>query len=214
MASKLDICNTALAMVSTQFMTSDSETTPQGNACNAILPSRVDNLMEIAVWDWAIIRARLSTDSTSADADLYPDFEHVYDFPDNAVRIAGMVRPRNQERESIPTFTVEGRLILTAETTPIIRYVRNPRGDVYGAAGAVLTPEYEIIRGPALVLLQTMLAVELAVKFQRDEQMAQRLALLMQRLTISATRTITPASDYPSTGLESNQRTGLIQDSP
>ena len=112
MATKLDICNSSLAMVSTQFMTSENETTPQGNACNAILPSRVDNLMELAVWDWAIARARLETPSVTADADLYPD----------AVRMAGIVRP----------------------TRP--------------GAGV--------------------------------EQMAQRLALLQQRLTISATRTV------------------------
>ena len=60
MASKLELYNAALVLVSTETMKTELEDTPHGNAARALFPSRYEALLGQGAWPFALKRASLS----------------------------------------------------------------------------------------------------------------------------------------------------------
>ena len=60
----------------------------------------------------------------------------------------------------------------------------------------------EMIDGPAQRLLETGMAIPLATRFQRDEQMAQRMAVEYGQALRTALETIEPFIDLPTRTLD------------
>lgn len=180
--SKLEIYNGALARIGTKLLLEadvDENLKPEAVACNAIFPGLYRGILSIGKWKWAIKRGTLG--AREADDPLGEDYSSQYMLPDDAIRMVGTL-PRIDWEE-------EGNMLLCDATgAVVVRYI-------YEAPTAM-------IDGPAQRLLETGMAIPLATRFQRDEQMAQRMAVEYGQALRTALETIEPFIDLPTRTLD------------
>ena len=196
MATNLDIYNAALTMVSTERMKAENEQTAHGDAARDLLPARYEQLLSIAQWQFALKRASLSR---SGDTVLGGNFDYAYELPDDMIRPVGFIVADSDDPPQ--EWEEEGSLIYTNQPpSPVLKYI-----------GLV---DVELIRGPFLLTLQTLLAMDLASKLRRDEALARRLNIEFKNQLYIALQTVTAFVDYPGlgfdvpTGLNSGPATG------
>lgn len=114
MASDVAICNTALNRLGANTITSFTENSKEARLCNAEYQGIKDQLLRAHPWNCAISRAELAQDS------IPPSFGFTYQYtlPTDPY----CLRVLQMETEVI-NFKVEGRKLLTNESTAKIMYI-------------------------------------------------------------------------------------------
>jgi hypothetical protein len=110
--SVVDICNNALIRIGSKTITSLSDGDKVANACNSIYEQTRDLLLRQHLWNFAITRAQLASESTS------PGFEYDYSYPLPAdfIRVKSLY-------ESDEAFKIEKSKLLTNESVLKLIYV-------------------------------------------------------------------------------------------
>ena len=176
MATRLEIYNASLNMVSTEMMVTEMEQTAVGNACRSLFPARYEAVLGKAAWTWALKRVLVTGVDTDGTA---PEFDRVYPIPSDFIKMIGW----GGNADPMPK-RIEGESIYSDQPSPaILIYVS--RADV------------SLIRGPFLECIELKLAAELASKFMRDEMMARRIIAQYQIAERDAIDSITEFVDLP-----------------
>jgi hypothetical protein len=153
--SDVDICNLALARIGGMSITALTEGTTNGELCGRFYSTVYDRVLRSYDWKCAIERQELSSGTTPS---FGYDFAYILPADPFCLRVIQLER-RDYE------FTVEGRKLLTNETTAKIKYVsRAPTGNL----------------DPLCVqVIYISLAIELAPSIAQDKKLT---ALLVEEL--------------------------------
>jgi|TARA_R110000803_G_scaffold50766_2_gene105232 hypothetical protein len=113
MASAVDICNLALQRLGSKSISSLTEDSTSGRACNRIYEHARDSELRAHPWSFARSRATLAAEATD------PDFGYSkqYPLPSDCLRILPNDGSNTVSRQD--DWQIEGRKILTDDTSPI-----------------------------------------------------------------------------------------------
>lgn len=106
MATDVGICNSALAKIGAERISSLSETTKRAIFCNEQYEKLRDEVLEAHPWNFALLRASLTSSGTPTWG-----YDYTYPLPTNCLRVV------KAEYDDIE-WKVEGRDILTDEGSP------------------------------------------------------------------------------------------------
>ena len=112
-ASEVAIANAALLLVGDETITAFTDDSTRARMVNQLYPSARDEVLEAYPWTFAITRVQLNQLAASP---LF-GFSYQYQLPSDCLR---MLEPS----EESATFRVEGRKVLTDESTLYIRYIK------------------------------------------------------------------------------------------
>ena len=113
MATEVDICNIALTNLGEPKVVSLTENSERARLCNLRYPDVRDAVLRSHPWNCAMKRAQLTrTTSTPAFGYLYE-----YSLPADLLRVIGT-------HDSLVSYQIEGKYLLTDETKMYIKYVR------------------------------------------------------------------------------------------
>ena len=156
MASKVQICNIALAKLGVDSITSLSDNTDQAKKCNLLYDDIAIEVMSEGVWSSTVSRVELARTTNT------PVFGYSYEFqlPTNPryLRVLSI----NEEDPGIYDYAIEGDKLLTNVSTMKIKY----QGEITD------TESYGVWLRRSI---QYRLAAELAYPLTGDSRMAQGL---------------------------------------
>lgn len=116
MASKLDICNRALAKLGQNPITSMAGTDKVSVACNNAFEPVKDSILRSHPWNVTMTRTKL-TGATTTDI---PEYDYQYTLPSDLIKIIQIYMPAWKD------WAREGNLLLTNEGPDIyLRYQKN-----------------------------------------------------------------------------------------
>ncbi len=112
--SKVSICNNALLLIGCNPITSLTDGNKAANACNLVFDRTLDTLLRMHLWNFAVTRATLASETTS------PAFGYAYSYPLPAdyIRLVGL------ENNSMPHKIERGNLLTDAEVVNLIYIAR------------------------------------------------------------------------------------------
>lgn len=113
MSSEVEICNSAITKVGGKRITSLDDDTVAGRVCNAQYSVLRDEVLRAYPWNFALARVELAQ-LTSTPAF---EFAYQYQLPANCLRLLALSDPDI-------VYALEGRKILTDETTVKIKYTK------------------------------------------------------------------------------------------
>lgn len=117
MASEVDICNRALQKLGAKRITSLSEDSVNGRACNAAYEIIRDAELRAHPWNFAISRSELAADATEPDWGRGNAFQLPSDF-------LRLMPPYPEDNSNYLDWQIEGQKIYSDDSDPIyIRYV-------------------------------------------------------------------------------------------
>ena len=119
MASVVDMCNSALNLLGASTISSLTEDTKNARLCNQRYTPIRNRVFRSHNWNCLIKRVQLAQDSTAPVV----EFAYAYTIPANCLRVLAI---HNGTTDSIKTnleYKVEGRKIVTDETTVYLLYV-------------------------------------------------------------------------------------------
>lgn len=162
MASKVQICNLALAKLGAARITSLTDGTETANLCNTLYDDIADEVMSEGPWSSTISRATLAADVTS------PTYGYTHQFTLPTDPYCLRVLDISEDISGQYDFKIEGRKLLANISTMSIRYI-----------GRITdTESYDQGLKDAIV---TRLASELAYAITGNRTLAAQLADLYQR---------------------------------
>ena len=112
MATEVDICNVALTNLGEAKIVSLTEASERARMCNLRFPDVRDAVLRSHPWNCATKRVQLSRSTTT------PAFGYLYQYslPSDYLRILGT-------NDALNSYQIEGKYLLTDETTIYIKYV-------------------------------------------------------------------------------------------
>jgi len=112
--SKVSICNNALLLIGCNPITSLTDGNKAANACNLVFDRTLDTLLRMHLWNFAVTRATLASETTA------PAFGYAYSYPLPAdyIRLVGL------ENNSMPHKIERGNLLTDAEVVNLIYIAR------------------------------------------------------------------------------------------
>jgi|TARA_R110000824_G_scaffold3241_2_gene15387 hypothetical protein len=113
MASAVDICNLALQRLGSKSISSLTEDSTSGRACNRIYTHARDSELRAHPWSFARSRATLAAEASDPDF----GFSKQYPLPSDCLRILPNDGANTVSRQD--DWQIEGRKILTDDTSPI-----------------------------------------------------------------------------------------------
>lgn len=120
MASNVEIANIALLILGDETITSLADNSARARLANGLLSSVRRQVLRANFWNCAISRAALAQDSATP----VHGWDYQYTLPPDCLRVISI-----NEDESLADagddFKVEGRKLLTNETTVNLRYVKD-----------------------------------------------------------------------------------------
>ena len=116
MASQVSIVNMALSMLGADRITALTDNTENARRMNAIYDETLKDLLRMHPWNFAIGRASLAKLST---APLF-EYDCMYQLPPDCLRVISV----NDGSNIIEDFKIEGRQLITDETTVYIKYIK------------------------------------------------------------------------------------------
>lgn len=116
MSSEVGICNSALIKIGEDTITALSEDTKAARLCNQIYNATRDAVLRAHIWNFAIKRVELAVNTTA------PVFEYsnAFDLPSDCLRVLNL---EDSDTMTSIVFKVEGRQLVTNESTAKIRYI-------------------------------------------------------------------------------------------
>ena len=123
MASITEICNTALGRIGSKRITNYGDATEdsaQAVLCRLHYDPTKKSLIRSYKWPFAIAQSTLARDTVT------PDFEYDYQYhmPDDYLSPLGFYEGR-KSNINLDSFEIQGRLLLTDETTVELKYIKN-----------------------------------------------------------------------------------------
>lgn len=188
MASKIEICNFALGLVSEAKITSLTENNEQSRACNLYLDQATREVLSAA--NWRSARERASLVMLAAKPAF--GFHNKFRLPDNFLRVVQFNKRDVYDRGS-RLFEIEGRNLLTNAAIAKILYIRDLT-KVEGEFGFGLMDDL------LAQAVYTNLAIKLAWPFQqsrtlRDSLVQEYQLILKAAKTRNATDALEPVED-------------------
>jgi len=117
MASEVDICNRALQKLGAKRITSLSEDSVNGRACNSAYEIIRDAELRAHPWNFSIQRSELAADATSPDWGR----ANAYQLPSDFIRL---LEDYPEDNSNSKDWQIEGRKIYSDDDDPIyIRYI-------------------------------------------------------------------------------------------
>lgn len=110
--SVVDICNNALIRIGSKTITSLSDGDKVANACNAIYEQTRDWLLRQHLWNFAITRIQLASESPNPSF----GFDYSYPLPSDFIRVKELF-------ESVEGYKIEQNKLLTNESALKLVYV-------------------------------------------------------------------------------------------
>ena len=119
--SVVDICNNALIRIGSKTITSLSDGDKVANACNAIYEQTRDTLLRQHLWNFAIKRTTLASETTT------PGFGYAYSYPlpadfIRAKEMYGSELPYKIEQSSLLTDEGNVNLVYIARITDVTKF--------------------------------------------------------------------------------------------
>ena len=153
MASKLEICNMALAMVSAQPIASFDENSAEALAVNVAFQPTFDALLSQHPWSFATKVATLG----EVDEDAF-DFQRVYELPVDCHTPVGTIHDADEQ----PEFKVRGRRFYSDESPVVLEYIRfvNDTGILSGNFVVALAASLAAVMAPRLGATKLMGAMQ------------------------------------------------------
>ena len=115
MASIIDICNIALTNLGEQKIVSLQENNERARLCNLRFPDVRDTILSLHPWNCVTKRSVLVR---LADAPAW-GFTYQYQLPNDCLRVLSLSEPTI-------TYRIEGRVLLTDETSIKLKYIYRP----------------------------------------------------------------------------------------
>jgi len=113
MTDAVSICNLALQRLGTKTISSLSEDTTAGRACNRIYTHARDSELRAHPWSFARTRVKIAADST----DPVFGYNKRYAIPSNSLRVLPTNGSKSTDLQD--DWQIEGRFILTDSGSPI-----------------------------------------------------------------------------------------------
>lgn len=117
MASKVEICNLALARVGANRITSLTDNLEEARLCNLMYPTIADEVMAEGPWSRTLARASLAATSNT------PTYGYDNEFQLPTVPVLLRVLSINESIPGNVDYRIEGDKLLTDESTIKIRYI-------------------------------------------------------------------------------------------
>lgn len=165
MSSQVGICNLALTILGADRITSLSDNNENARRLNAIYDEAVEDVLRAHPWNFAIARQALARLATT------PAFEYDYEYqlPGDCLRVLITSDGSNL----ITDFKIEGRKLLTDETTVYIKYITK-----------VTDPNQ--FTSQFIYVFSSRLAAELAYAITNNKSTAEQMfQLYLERLNIA-----------------------------
>jgi hypothetical protein len=112
--SKVSICNNALLLIGCNPITSLTDGNKASNACSLIFDRTLDTLLRIHLWNFAMTRVTLASETTA------PAFGYAYSYP----LPADYVRLSSLEGNSYPYKIEQGKILSDSSTMNLIYVAR------------------------------------------------------------------------------------------
>lgn len=112
--TEVSICNQALSRIGAETISSLDEGNAAARNCNVFYDDTRDEILDAHPWSFALARKK----PTPVDSSDYPEWDHAFAVPTDAIRVVEIVRTLDTQ------FRIEGDRLLCSEPKPILRYVR------------------------------------------------------------------------------------------
>ena len=171
MATNLDIANEALHALQAQKITSLTATGKIPEALNDALPRVRLDVLRMHDWTCARKRAPLTErteESAGVDVINYSGRDHVYDIPDDKVRLIEVVDVNQQPVQ----FIVEGQRIYTDDEEPYIIYTFDQDDPTYWD---------DLLRSTVALMLAARVALEVTGDPSYEEKTLQKAGMYLQQ---------------------------------
>ena len=119
MASIVDMCNSALNLLGASNISSLTEDNKNARLCNQRFSSLRDRVFRSHNWNCLITRVQLAQDSTAPVV----EYAYAYTLPANCLRVLAIHNGTTDSIKSNLDYKVEGRKILTGESTVYLIYI-------------------------------------------------------------------------------------------
>ena len=119
MASIVDMCNSALNLLGASNISSLTEDNKNARLCNQRFSSLRDRVFRSHNWNCLITRVQLAQDSTAPVV----EYAYAYTIPANCLRVLAIHNGTTDSIKSNLDYKVEGRKILTGESTVYLIYI-------------------------------------------------------------------------------------------
>ena len=119
MASIVDMCNSALNLLGASNISSLTEDNKNARLCNQRFSSLRDRIFRSHNWNCLITRVELAQDSTAPVV----EYAYAYTLPANCLRVMAIHNGTTDSIKSNLEYKVEGRKILTGESTVYLIYI-------------------------------------------------------------------------------------------
>lgn len=156
MPTKTDIANQSLIRIGKTLISSFVDRTREAELCNAIYDEVVDSVISLGPWTSCVFRSDLAQLITTPTW----GYTHEYSLPTNPFCLK--VLAVNETTPGDVIYSIEGRKLLTDESSVSIRYI-----------GRITDPNsYDVYLRQAII---SKLAYELAYALSGNEALTQRL---------------------------------------
>lgn len=161
-STEVSLCNRALALVSAEKISALDDGTVEAEACRLHVRPAIEETLEAAPWGCARARAQLALNATP------PAFgwDYSYALPADYLRLLSLNNISAYDNEA-PRRIIEGKNLLTNETTAHIEYIRTPYADANFALN-------DLTAGCTRAIVQ-LLAHYLVIEIRQDDNRASRL---------------------------------------
>jgi len=148
-ASKLEICNMALAMLSAAPISAFEENSAEAMAVNIAFDPTFNAMLSQHPWSFATKVMTLA----EVDEDAY-EFQHVYELPADCHTPIGLIHNDDEQ----PEFKVRGRKIYSDASPLVLEYVRdvNDTGILSGNFIVALASSLAAVMAPRLGAVKLM----------------------------------------------------------
>ena len=119
MASTVDICNSALNLLGASTISALTEDTKNARLCNQRYVNIRNRVFRSHNWNCLIKRVQLAADSTGPVV----EYTYGYTLPSDCLRVMAISTGSTDSIKSALDYKVEGRKIVTDETTVYLIYV-------------------------------------------------------------------------------------------
>lgn len=158
MPNQVELCNLALGKVSATPITTIADVTPRAEACAREYQAALDEVLELAFWNFAMTRAALV--ATTAPAFGY---SYAFTLPADFIAVEVVNNANAKDYDFERRFKIEGGKLLSDESVANIVYVKNGTlsPDTADSFGALMTPLF-------VNCFTTLLASKIAPSIRND----------------------------------------------